>query len=188
MKNIFFALTIAILPLFAQAQTRLEIIQIGHPTLRELARELTLEEICSPEVQTLIDDMVHTMKKAGGVGLAAPQVNQSLRLFVMKSGLSVPLTVVINPKVEYLEVHGQQDSVEGCLSIPGQSIRVKRFKKLHMSYLNRNGDYITEEVKGFKAIISQHEYDHLNGVLITDIMEQLHSVWDLAEYADAPLM
>lgn len=188
MKNIIFALSLLTLPLFAQAQTRLEIIQIGHPTLRELARELSLEEIRSPEVQTLINDMIHTMKKAGGVGLAAPQVNQSLRLFVMKSGLSVPLTVVINPKVEYLETHGQQDSVEGCLSIPGKSVRVKRFKKLHMSYLNRHGEYISEEVKGFKAIISQHEYDHLNGVLITDIMEQLHSVWDFAEYADAPLM
>ena len=188
MKNIFIASVLVLLPLFASAHTRLEIIQIGHPTLRELAREMTLEEIRSPEVQILIDDMIHTMKKAGGVGLAAPQVNQSLRLFVMKSGLSVPLTVVINPKVEYLEEHGQQDSVEGCLSIPGNSVRVKRFKKLHMSYLNRNGDYMTEEVKGFKAIISQHEYDHLNGILITDIMEQLHSVWDLAEYADAPLM
>lgn len=188
MKNILMTLVLAALPLFASAQTRLEIIQIGHPTLREIARELNLEEIRSPEVQTLIDDMIHTMKKAGGVGLAAPQVNQSMRLFVMKSGLSVPLTVVINPKVEYIESAGQQDSVEGCLSIPGNSVRVKRFKKLHMSYLNRNGDYITEEVKGFKAIISQHEYDHLNGVLITDIMEQLHSVWDLAEYADAPLM
>lgn len=188
MKNLIFTLALVALPLFASAQTRLDIIQIGHPTLREIARELTLEEIRSAEVQTLIDDMIHTMKKAGGVGLAAPQVNHSLRMFVMKSGLSVPLTVVINPKVEYLEVHGAQDSVEGCLSIPGKSVRVKRFKKLHMSYFNRHGDYVTEEVKGFKAIISQHEYDHLNGVLITDIMEQIDGVWDMVEYADAPLM
>ena len=188
MKNLLYCVVLLTLPFVAQAQNRLEIIQIGHPTLRELARELTMDEIRSPEVQGLIDDMVFTMKKAGGVGLAAPQVNQSLRLFVMKSGLRVPLTIVINPKVEYIEAEGKQDSIEGCLSIPGRSVKVKRFKKLHMSYLNRDGEYISEEVKGFKAIISQHEYDHLNGVLITDIMEQLNSVWDFAEYADAPLM
>ncbi len=172
----------------ALAQTRLEIIRVGHPTLREIARELTSADVQNPAVQKLIDDMIHTMNKAGGVGLAAPQVNQSLRLFVMKSGFTVPLTVVINPKIEYLTDYGQQDSTEGCLSIPGQTVRVKRFKRLHMSYLNRHGEYISEEVKGFKAIISQHEYDHLNGVLITDIMEQLLGVWDMEKYANAPLM
>jgi peptide deformylase len=187
MKNIILLLT-SVLSLSSWAQSRLEIIQIGHPTLREIARELTVEEIRSPEIQTLIDDMVFTMKRASGVGLAAPQVNQSLRLFVMKSGLSVPLTVVINPKIEYLEEAGTQNSTEGCLSIPGQTVRVKRFKKLRMSYLNRHGEEMFEEVRGFKAIISQHEYDHLNGVLITDIMEQINGSWDLADYATAPLM
>ena len=187
MKNIYLCLTLT-LSFSSWAQSRLNIIQLGHPTLREIARELTLEEIRSPEIQTLIDDMVYTMKKASGVGLAAPQVNQSLRLFVMKSGLRVPLTIVINPKVEYLEEEGQQDSTEGCLSIPGQTVRVKRFKKLRMSYLNRHGVEVFEEVRGFKAIISQHEYDHLNGVLITDLVEQLNASWDPADYASAPLM
>lgn len=170
------------------AQTRLSIITIGHPTLRATAQELSLEELRSPEIQRLIDDMVFTMKKAGGVGLAAPQVDRSLRLFVMKSGLRVPLHVVVNPRMEYLEEHGQQDSTEGCLSIPGRTVRVKRWKRLHLTYLNRHGEVVSEEVRGFKAVISQHEYDHLNGVLITDIMEQLLGEWDMEKWAQAPLM
>lgn len=183
MKYLLFLLA---LPVFAQ--TQLPIIQLGHPTLREIARELTLEEIQSPEVQTLIDDMIHTMKRAGGVGLAAPQVNQSLRLFVLQSGMFSAPEVVINPTVEYLTAYGEKDSVEGCLSIPGRSIRVKRHKRLHMSYWNRKGQFISEEVKDFKAIISQHEYDHLNGVLIVDLVEELSQVMDLKTYVSAPLM
>ncbi len=187
MKTKFILLLLAFIsPVLAQ--TRLSIIQVGHPTLREHARELSMAEIQSPEIQTLIDDMIFTMKKAGGVGLAAPQVNESLRLFVMKSGLSVPLTVVINPKLEYLESYGQQNSTEGCLSIPGQTVTVKRFKKLHMTYLNRKGQYIAEEVGGFKAIISQHEYDHLNGVLITDLAEQFMRTFDWQAWIAAPKM
>ncbi len=177
-----------LLSLPAAAQRRLEIITVGHPTLRETARELSMAEIQSPEIQTLIDDMIHTMKRAGGVGLAAPQVDRSLRIFVMKSGLRVPLTVVINPRIQYLTEHGQKSSTEGCLSIPGKTARVKRWERLHMTYLNRKGEHVTEEVRGFKAVISQHEYDHLNGVLITDIMEQLKSEWDMVKWAQAPLM
>jgi peptide deformylase len=187
MKTII-ALLAALIILPAQAQTRLDIIQLGHPTLRQTARELTPSEVRSPEMQTLIDDMIHTMKQAGGVGLAAPQVNKSLRLFVMKSGTFSRPEVVINPVVDYLEEHGQQDSVEGCLSIPGRSLRVRRYKRLHMSYLNRRGEHVVEEVKGFRAIISQHEYDHLNGVLIVDLIDQANEYLDFAAYANAPLM
>lgn len=177
-----------LLALPALAQTRLPIVQLGHPTLREIARELSLEEIQSPEIQTLIDDMIFTMKRSSGVGLAAPQVNQSLRLFVMQSGMFAPDEVVINPTVEYLPEYGEKESVEGCLSIPGRSIRVKRHQRLRMSYWNREGEFITEEVKGFKAIISQHEYDHLNGVLIVDLVEELSQAMNFKTYFNAPLM
>ncbi len=170
------------------AQTRLEIIQLGHPTLRETARELTPSEVRTPQIQTLIDDMIHTMKKAGGVGLAAPQVNQSLRLFVMKSGPLARPEVVINPVIDYLEEHGQKDSVEGCLSIPGRNLRVRRYQRLHMSYLNRRGEHVVEEVRGFRAIIAQHEYDHLNGVLIVDLVDQASEFMDFEAYVNAPLM
>ena len=171
----------------AQA-TELEIIKIGHPTLRMTASEVSLAEIESPEFQKLVDDMVQTMKKAGGVGLAAPQVDRSLRMFVMKSGLSVPLTIVINPKIEYLESFGKKSGVEGCLSIPGKSLKISRFKKIHLSYFNRHGEYISEEVTGFKAVIAQHEYDHLNGVMIVDLIQEMMSTLNFEEYAKAPLM
>lgn len=184
-------LTLAIATLISlstYASTRLEIIKLGHPTLRAQAQIVDLNQVSAPEFQTLIDNMIFTMKKSSGVGLAAPQVNESIRMFVMKSGFQVPLTVVINPTLEYLTEYGQEDSTEGCLSIPGQTLKVKRYKRIRMSYYNREGKFITEEVKGFKAIISQHEYDHLNGVLIVDLVQQMFTQMDFESYVTAPLM
>lgn len=167
----------------------LEIIKIGHPTLRAKAEDINFADIQSPEFQKLIDDMLTTMSEAGGVGLAAPQVNKSLRLFVMKSSWpNVPLTIVINPKVEYLEEFGKKSSTEGCLSIPGKSLKINRFKKIHISYFDRKGEYISKELDGFGAIIAQHEYDHLNGILIVDLVEQMFSQINFTGHANAPLM
>ena len=166
----------------------LPIMQLGNPVLRLTAQELTVAEIASPEIQQLIDDMILTMSENSGVGLAAPQVDRSLRLFVMKSWPGVPLTVVINPRLEYIERAGMKQSTEGCLSIPGRTVTVPRYKKLHMTYFNRRGEHITEEVSGFKAIISQHEYDHLNGVLIIDLVEQILGELDWSKYLAAPKM
>lgn len=187
--NKTFLLTFSLLfTLTALAGERLEIIKIGHPTLRAEAQEITHTEIQTPQFQKLIDDMITTMGDAGGVGLAAPQVNKSIRMFVMKSWPGVPLTVVINPKIEYLESFGKKDSVEGCLSIPGKNLKVKRFKKIHISYYDRKGEFISKELDGFGAIIAQHEYDHLNGVLIVDLVEQMMSQMNYTGYSGAPLM
>lgn len=175
MRNLSVLFAIIIFPLGLQAHTihyleatPLKIIKIGHPTLRKVADEVPYTDIDSPKMQKFFDDLIETMKKARGVGLAAPQVNVSKRIFVMGSGRSVPLTVVINPKVKFLEEHGQKNSTEGCLSIPGRRIRVKRYNRVHIDYINRRGDYVSEEAAGFKAIIIQHEYDHLNGILTVD--------------------
>jgi peptide deformylase len=173
------------LPSFAE---RLPIIQLGHPTLRATAQEIDLKALGNPEFQKLIDDMIQTMGEAGGVGLAAPQVNHSLRMFVMKSWPGVPLTVVINPILRYDEAAGLKDSTEGCLSIPGRSLKVKRYKKIHLSYYDRRGRYITQDLSGFGAIIAQHEYDHLNGVLIVDLIEELLGELNFEAYFQAPLM
>jgi peptide deformylase len=172
----------------AAPQNVLDIIKLGHPTLRQLAEEVHYADISDKDFQKLIDDMIETMGKSNGVGLAAPQVNRSLRVFVMKSWPGVALTVVINPKVEYLEEFGKKKSTEGCLSIPGKTLTVKRYQRIRMSYFNRQGRYISEEVSGFKAIIAQHEYDHLNGILIVDLLQELMSGINFAEYANAPLM
>lgn len=166
----------------------LPIITLGNPVLRLTAREMTQAEITSSEMQQLMDDMIVTMKKAGGVGLAAPQVNHSLRMFVMEAWPGVPLTVVINPRVEYIEQGGKKNSSEGCLSIPGRTLTVSRFKKINISYFNRRGEYITQEMGGFKAIISQHEYDHLNGVLIVDLVDQMMGELNWEKYFASPRM
>lgn len=161
---------------------------MGNPILRAEAQEIDFASISDPKFQKLIDDMVFTMKKAGGVGLAAPQINESIRMFVMKSWPGVPLTIVINPKIEYLDEFGVKDSTEGCLSIPGKSLKVKRFKKIHISYFDRTGKYISTEMSGFGAIIAQHEYDHLNGVLIVDLVEQMNEIMNFSGFTHAPLM
>jgi peptide deformylase len=146
----------------------LEIIKIGHPTLTMIAEEIPFEEITSEKTQELIDKMMVTMKKAGGVGLAAPQVNVSKRLFVMKPSIFKKAEAIINPVVEYIDGAGTKTSTEGCLSIPGKQFKVERYRELNLSYYTREGEFISEHATGFRAIVAQHEYDHLNGILIAD--------------------
>ncbi len=183
-------ITLCLLFLFSTSAwaTKLEIIKLGHPTLRLEAQELQLAEIESSKNQKLIDDMVETMAQSQGVGLAAPQVNKSLRMFVMKSWPGVPLTVVINPKIEYLEEYGKKNSTEGCLSIPGKTLTVQRFKRIHLSYFDRFGAYQSQELTGMGAIIAQHEYDHLNGVMIVDLVENFFTEMVGKNLSAAPLM
>lgn len=150
----------------------LDIIEIGHPTLTMVADEIPFEDIKREPTQTLIDKMYKTMKKAGGVGLAAPQVNRSIRLFVMKPKTFGKPEAVINPTIEYIESAGTKSSNEGCLSIPGKSFTVKRYKKINVTYFNRKAEYVTEQARGFRAIVFQHEYDHLNGVMISDFFDR----------------
>jgi len=144
----------------------LKIITIGHPTLTQVAEEVPFAEIQSKEIQNLIDDMIVTMKKAGGVGIAASQVNVSKRIFIMKPGRKPE--AIINPTVEYIQSAGTKNSREGCLSIPGKTFKVKRFKNINLSYYKRDGEYVSERATGFRAIVAQHEYDHLNGIMISD--------------------
>lgn len=180
--------------LIAQAHTLrvypdapLEIITIGHPTLYLQAEIVDHQEIEEEEFQTLIDDMIKTMKKAGGVGLAAPQVNVSKRLFVMKPSFFKKAETIINPVVEYLEEAGMKSSTEGCLSIPGKQFSVRRYKKLHLTYLNRRGEQKSEKASGFRAIVIQHEYDHLNGTLISDLFTHSFDLADDFEFT-TPMM
>lgn len=162
------------LPIFAHTISHypdapLEIIKVGHPTLRLTAEAVPNQEIESKKFQNLIDDMIVTMKAASGVGLAAPQVNVSKRLFVMKPSMFKKAEAIINPVVEYLSDYGTKVSTEGCLSIPGKKFKVERYKKLHIHYQDRKGEDKFEKASGFRAIVIQHEYDHLNGNLISDM-------------------
>lgn len=165
----------------------LEVITIGHPTLSQIATEVDLDEILTPEFQQFLDDLTETMKKAGGVGIAAPQVNVSKRVFIMKSSWFKDPEAIINPVVEYIESKGTKNSTEGCLSIPGKQYKVKRYKEINLSYYNRDAEFVSERATGFRAIVAQHEYDHLNGVLIADFLYPELQEGEPRE-ADNPLM
>lgn len=144
-----------------------EIITDGHPTLRKVAKKVDPKEIADPLFQQLIDDMFATMYAAPGVGLAAPQVNISKRLFVMdvQEDEHEP-AVVINPKFELTQ--DEEEMTEGCLSVPGYVGEITRFRHVAITGLDRNGNKIRLEGEGLFAQCLQHEIDHLNGVLYID--------------------
>jgi len=153
----------------------LEILEVGHPVLRERARELSGAELASAEIQTLIDEMIETMRAAGGAGLAANQVGETVRVAVAEVDENprypykppLPLTVIVNPVIEALD-----DEVvlinEGCLSLPNLRAEVPRQVSIRLSYLDRTGAERSEIKRGLTAGTFQHEVDHLDGRLIVD--------------------
>ncbi len=144
-----------------------EIVGQDHPTLRRVAKRVDPKEISEPLFQQLIDDMFETMYDAPGVGLAAPQVNVSKRVFVMDvhDDEHEP-AVVINPKIESVEE--EVELREGCLSVPGMVGEIVRHKRVVVTGLDRAGQKIRIEGEGLLAQCLQHEIDHLNGTLYID--------------------
>ena len=153
-----------------------EIIRMGHPTLRKVARPLECDELGSEEIQQLVSDMVDTLRQSGGIGLAAPQVNESVRLAIIDipGGPSrygdmpaMPLTVFVNPIIEVL---GEETAGywEGCLSIPGLRGFVERPQHIRIKAVDLAGKPIEIELSGFFATVFQHEFDHLDGRLYID--------------------
>jgi peptide deformylase len=144
-----------------------EIVTERHPALRKVAKRISSKELQDPLFQQLIDDMFETMYKAPGVGLAAPQVNVSKRLFVIdvQDDVHEP-AVVANPKIELAEE--EVELTEGCLSVPGYVGEITRYKRVAVSGLDRDGNKIRLEGEGLFAQCLQHEIDHLNGVLYVD--------------------
>ena len=142
------------------------ILRLGDSILSEPA--LAVETI-TPEIETLIDDMIETMYAAPGIGLAAPQVGVSLRIFVIDLSLGKDpsaLHVMINP--QFIERDGMQLEEEGCLSIPGFTATVARPKRVVVEGLNRQGEKYRLEGTGLMARALQHEIDHLNQCLFVD--------------------
>jgi len=154
-----------------------EIVTVPNPVLRKRARPVTKFD---DKLQTLIDDMVETMRAAPGVGLAAPQVGISEQLIVIEYGESEnedeevepKLYVVVNPKITRKDTETEL-GVEGCLSIPGLVGEVDRSLSLTIKGQNRHGQPMTIKPKGWLARIFQHEIDHLEGVLFTDLTEHI---------------
>jgi peptide deformylase len=155
--------------------TVLPIVTVGDPVLRRRAREVTAQELGSPPVQRLIDDMIETMRAAGGAGLAANQVGELLRIAVIEVDDNprypykprVPLTVIVNPVLE--PVGGQTVLInEGCLSVPGLRGDLERHVTVRARHLDRDGAEHDELRRGLTAGTFQHEVDHLDGVLFLD--------------------
>ncbi len=154
----------------------LEIAQVGHPVLRERAREVSAEELRSPEVQRLIDDMIETKRAANGAGIAANQVFDTHRIAIVEVEPgnprypykpAIPLTVIVNP---VLEPVGDEtvEITEGCLSVPDLRGSVERHVAVRVRYLDRDGVEHDEVRRGLTAGTFQHEVDHLDGVLFLD--------------------
>ncbi len=156
----------------------LPIIGFGHPMLREETREIDQDY---PEFHTLIDNMFETMYNAQGVGLAAPQVGLPIRLFVVDGtpmegeegeDMTDFVRVFINAR-KTKETGAPFLFEEGCLSIPDIREDVKRPDTITLTYLNRDFEEVTETFTGLKARIVQHEYDHIEGVLFTDLISPM---------------
>lgn len=159
---------------------------MGHPVLRERGRPLEKNDLRNPLVQKLIDDMVETMHEYNGVGLAAPQVHESLRLFVAllvdePDGKSAA-TVVINPEI-LPNTQSREEGWEGCLSIPDIRGMVPRYTDIIVRAQDREGRDIELRLKGFPARVAQHETDHLDGVLFFDRMTSMQSLTYLEEFS-----
>lgn len=117
------------------------------------------------DVTVLVREMIETMDRENGVGLAAPQVGYGIQLFVVRESLAHDVTVVLNPTL--LEVRGPPTRHrEGCLSLPGQEYLTIRYNTIVVEYTNLDGTIVVEEMSGLRAHIFQHELDHLNGKLI----------------------
>ena len=157
----------------------LKIARMGHPVLVAHAEPIAPEELAGPDLQRLIDDMIETMRDAPGVGLAAPQVYESRRLFVMDPGPSEDgasrLEVVVNPELTF-----PGDEVielwEGCLSIPRVRGHTERKEVVHVKCLDRHGVARTLELTAFAAAVAQHENDHLDGLFFFSRMPDLTEI------------
>jgi peptide deformylase len=152
-----------------------KIAQIGHPVLRQIAREVSREELATPRIQGFIDDLVETMRDADGAGLAAIQVYEPVRICAIEVRDNprypykprIPLTILVNP---VLTPEGDElfDNNEGCLSVPNLRGVVRRHVHVRVEAWDRHGNRIDETVHGLKAGTYQHEVDHLNGKIFVD--------------------
>ena len=164
----------------------LKVARMGHPVLRRPAPALDKSQIRQPLLQKLIDDMIETMREYHGVGLAAPQVHESVRLFVAilddePDAQSDP-TVLINPEITPVG-SATEESWEGCLSIPDVRGMVPRHVEIGIHALDRHGKAFDLRLKNFPARVAQHETDHLDGVLFFDRMKSMQSLTFLDEYS-----
>ena len=155
------------------------IAQIGHPILRNKTKDIPINDIKSDNTQKIIEKMIKTMRKHNGAGLAANQIYEPIRICIIevldnpryKHLNTIPLKVLINPKVIIKKDTATFNSYEGCLSVPNLRGKVKRYNTINVTYYTMDAKKITEDIKGLESIVYQHEIDHLDGYLFTDKVE-----------------
>ena len=155
------------------------IAQIGHPILRNKTKDIPINEIKSENTKKIIEKMIKTMRKYNGAGLAANQIYEPIRICIIevldnpryKHLNTIPLKVLINPKVIIKKDTATFNSYEGCLSVPNLRGKVKRYNTINVTYYSMDAKKITEDIKGLESIVYQHEIDHLDGYLFTDKVE-----------------
>lgn len=163
------------------------IIKLGNPILREKA--VAVENIQDEKIQNLIDELITSVSQANGVGIAAPQIAASYRLFIVASRSNarypyapeMPPTAMINPQI----IDHSAEIVkgwEGCLSVPGIRGLVPRYQTIEIEYTDRHGNLQKQELTDFVARIFQHEYDHLEGLVFLDRVENNHDLISEEEY------
>jgi peptide deformylase len=167
----------------------LDIVTLPNAILRQKMRPVTQFDA---ELQTLIDNMIETMRSANGVGLAAPQIGENRQLAVIESlpdqdeeGNEIPdsrnLFVIVNPEIVWTS-RSTEDGIEGCLSIPGYLGEVERAESIRVRAQDRTGKKIKLKLGGWTARIFQHEIDHLNGILFIDKLTAPENLWTEEEF------
>jgi peptide deformylase len=157
------------------------ILQLGHPNLRLVSKPV--DDIASETTQLFIQQLLSFVEQAKGMGIAAPQVNHAIRLFIMSSHPNerypyAPImdkTVVMNPEIIWLSDETVKDW-EGCLSVPGVRALVPRHQVICVKYILETGELYEAEYTGFLARLFQHEFDHLNGLVFLDRVEDSHDI------------
>lgn len=155
------------------------IAQIGHPILRNKTKDIPINEIKSENTKKIIEKMIKTMRMHNGAGLAANQIYEPISICIVevldnpryKHLNTIPLKVLINPKVIIKKDTATFNSYEGCLSVPNLRGKVKRYNTINVTYYTMDAKKITEDIKGLESIVYQHEIDHLDGYLFTDKVE-----------------
>ncbi|MEI7749457.1 MAG: peptide deformylase [Candidatus Moraniibacteriota bacterium] len=135
----------------------------GHDVLRRQTTKVA--DPTAPDMRALVSEMIETMRTADGVGLAAPQVGRSIQLFIIET--EGRISVFFNPRIVS---HSEETAVseEGCLSVPGEFYMIERPRGITMEYEDTEGKKCRVDAEGFLAVVLQHEYDHLDGILIVD--------------------
>lgn len=165
----------------------LDIVRIGEPVLRAVAEPVGADELATAEFQRFLDDLVETMRAANGAGLAAPQVGVARRVFCVEVHDNsrypykpdIELRVVVNPELRPLSDETFMN-YEGCLSIPDLRGLLPRSLEVELTYTDRDGRRVVEDVRGVSAGTFQHEQDHLDGILFVDRVEDTRTLttWD----------